>query len=654
MNRFFDWAYTSRYNPLYRSGVLASGLLFFVIITGLYLLFFYRLSTPFESIQNIQNNIWFGSLIRSLHRYASDLAVVAVFFHILRMVIEKKTWGPRVLAWISGIILLMLLFFSGWTGYVMVWDRHGQKLAIVGAKLIDSIGILAEPISRAFNGVSPIQSSFFFMNLFLHVAIPLGMILGLWIHTSRLARSKWFPENRVSISVVVALVILSIILPAPIAGMPNLFKIDGVEPTDWFFNFWMLLDGKLPPFLILSLILLFFLILASMPLWLRPFPIPGKSVHNHKKCEGCKQCAMDCPYDAILMVPRTEGVGSELVARVNEDLCVSCGICSGSCSQFAIGPVEKSSIAQLEAVKALRNTHSKEKGRVVILSCEQNFRPDALISWAGEKGVGVDTLFFPCSGNIHPAVVQALLLSYKGVFAITCAPDDCRNREGNWIFEERIRKGRSPSHPEKMPLEKIFITSGSLSDTDRFIKEFENFCLGLGPINQKTSKRQVAKAVLMTSAILSFIGYYSRKPMGADQSNSFIRLSMRVPRQTTKVCKKLTPNEVAKLPLHMRKEEECTLTSIKYKVSLELNSKSVLERQIHSQGVRHDKPMYVDEMLSVEPGQYNLKINFAPLKDLEEHKNVLRFEKILNVQAKAGHSVVVSWDANRGVYWEGK
>lgn len=653
MNKLFDWAYTSRYNPLYRSGVLASGLLFFVVITGFYLLFFYRLSTPFESIQNIQNNIWFGSLVRSLHRYASDLTVVAVFFHILRMMIDKKTWGPRVLAWVSGVILLALLFFSGWTGYVMVWDRHGQKLAIIGAKLIDSLGLLAEPISRAFSGVIPVQSSFFFMNLFLHVAIPLGMILGLWIHTARLARSKWFPEKKVSYWVVGALVVLSAILPAPIAGAPSLLKIDGAEPTNWFFNFWMILDGNLQPFTILIIIFLFFITLLSMPFWLRPFPIPGKSLHNQKKCEGCRQCVTDCPYDAILMVPRTEGTGSELVAQVNADLCVSCGICSGSCSQLAIGPKDKSSHLQLEQVQALRKTHGKEMEGIVILSCAQNFKPQALIQWAQSRGIRVDSLSFPCSGNIHPAVVQTLLLSYKGIFAITCSPDDCRNREGAWIFEERMHKGRSPAHADKMPIERIFITNGSSSEINRFIDEFEIFCTGIYPTQKKRSKKQVAKAVLMTSAVLSFIGYYSRKPMGVEQTDSFIRLSWKVPRQTTKVCRKLTPAEVAKLPFHMKKEEDCLLTSIKYKVVLELNDEIFLSKEVISHGARHDKPMFVDEVIKVKPGNYNIKVSFKPFEDLEAYKDVIKFENKFDAQTKASYAVAIGWEASRGVYLEG-
>ena len=44
-------------------------------------------------------------------------------------------------------------------------------------------------------GDAPVPSQFFFMNLFLHVAIPLGMVCFLWLHTARLARAAWFPER---------------------------------------------------------------------------------------------------------------------------------------------------------------------------------------------------------------------------------------------------------------------------------------------------------------------------------------------------------------------------------------------------------------------------------------------------------------------------
>ena len=77
MNRLYGW----RGNPLYQTGTLA--VLAFVVMfaTGVYLLFFYRVSDPYASMQAIEAQAWGGQWIRALHRYASDLTLAAAAVH---------------------------------------------------------------------------------------------------------------------------------------------------------------------------------------------------------------------------------------------------------------------------------------------------------------------------------------------------------------------------------------------------------------------------------------------------------------------------------------------------------------------------------------------------------------------------------------------
>jgi len=42
--------YGSRYNPLYHSGAIVIGLLLVLVVTGLYLLLFYRVGSPWASV----------------------------------------------------------------------------------------------------------------------------------------------------------------------------------------------------------------------------------------------------------------------------------------------------------------------------------------------------------------------------------------------------------------------------------------------------------------------------------------------------------------------------------------------------------------------------------------------------------------------------
>ena len=124
--------YGQRFNPLYQSGTIVAALYLVLIVTGLWLILFYRVGAPWESVARIAASPWTGNWVRSLHRYASDLAVVATAVHALRMFAQGRSRGARTMAWTSGWLLLLLIMVCGWTGYVMVWDVLGQYLAQEG------------------------------------------------------------------------------------------------------------------------------------------------------------------------------------------------------------------------------------------------------------------------------------------------------------------------------------------------------------------------------------------------------------------------------------------------------------------------------------------------------------------------------------------
>ena len=54
------------------------------------------------------------------------------------MLAQKRSWGPRTLAWLSGLVLFGIMFLCGWTGYVMVWDVQAEVLAREGARWMDA------------------------------------------------------------------------------------------------------------------------------------------------------------------------------------------------------------------------------------------------------------------------------------------------------------------------------------------------------------------------------------------------------------------------------------------------------------------------------------------------------------------------------------
>jgi ferredoxin len=460
MNRLYGW----RYNPLYHSGVLTVALLALLLVTGVYLLFFYRIGSPYASVARITEQAWVGRWIRGIHRFGSDAAVVAAAIHALRLLLQGRSWGPRTLAWISGLLLLLLIFVCGWTGYVMVWDIQGQVLAQEGARLLDIVPIFSEPLSRGFVGERPIPAAFFFLNLFLHVALPVGLGILLWVHVSRVARPLLLPPRGLLWGVTGLLFLLSVGWPIGMAPPADLFRAPGRAAYDVFFTFFIPVTAVLPPLVVWVAGSGLALLLVLVPRWTRPAPdrVPPPSSVDEQLCTGCEQCYQDCPYEAISMVPRSDDRPT-MVARVDPALCVSCGICAGSCAPMGVGPPGRTGRDQLSAIRAFVGEHRPGARDVVVVACTRGAGGIGReAEWRGAPVVPVT-----CGGNLHTSVIEYLIRSGAGgVLVATCPPRDCSSREGPKWLEQRVYHDREAELQQRVERRRVRLLHAGEAERD--------------------------------------------------------------------------------------------------------------------------------------------------------------------------------------------
>jgi ferredoxin len=449
-NRLYGW----RANPLYQSGTIAVALLGVLLVTGIWLLFFYRISAPYASVAAVTDARLTGNWIRGLHRYASDAALVAVAVHIVRMFAQGRSWGPRALAWMSGVALLALLFVCGWTGYVMVWDEFGLVLAREGARMLDALPVFSEPVVRAFSGERPVASAFFFVNLFAHVALPLGLALGLWLHVSRVARTTLLPPRPLMWGAIGLLTAAAVVRPLGMEPEASAFTLPESVTADAFYSFWMPVSRALPGAAAFGAAVAAFVALGLVPVFMRRRATrPAPSSVDENICVGCRQCALDCPYEAIQMIPRPGGPGrSDEVARVDAALCVSCGICAGSCAPMGVGPPGRTGRDQLARVREFLRSPERAPGELVVAGCDR--AAPALTAAAERAGA----TFYPvdCAGSLHTSVIELLVRAgASGVLVAACPPRDCWNREGPRWLKERMYDDREAELQERVDRRRV-------------------------------------------------------------------------------------------------------------------------------------------------------------------------------------------------------
>ncbi len=431
-----------RFNPLYHTGTLTLFFLFVLLFTGLYLTMFYPFgfSLSYQAVSNIEANL-VGRLIRALHRYAADAAVITALLHAWRTFFQDRFRGPRWLAWTTGIGMAFVVWIIGITGYWLIWDERAHVLTQSFFDLIQGWAVGKAFIVNYIAAVTPNTDWIFLLIvLILHLGLSALVGLFLWWHLKRMSRPKWLPPTWLSLITFGTLFLIAIIFPAGMLPPYDVNRLPGRLPLDLFYLAYLPAVLRWPA-LVWSLILLVTLLLALLP-WLdrRKKLLPVQL--DLARCIGCTLCARDCPYRAIQMIPRSDGAPPKYQAAIDPRLCVSCGVCVGSCPTNALSLHDHSTDALWHTTLNRVATHKPVR---LIFTCERHAQlgARALI----ENPSDTETLIVPltCVAMAHPNLVaQGIEAGVSEVQFVGCPPEDCANREGNLRMSERLLGQRMP------------------------------------------------------------------------------------------------------------------------------------------------------------------------------------------------------------------
>ena len=204
-----------RFNPLYHTGTITVFLLLIILVTGVYLTMFYQFgfAGSYRAVANVQASL-VGRVIRALHRYASDLAVIFALLHGWRTFFMDRFRGPRWLAWVTGIGLAAITWIIGITGYWLISDTRAQLLNETLVRLLGGMQTGADFL-RNFLATDTRGAGWRLTFIMMALHLGLSAVIGLvyWYHIRRLSRPKWLPPRFWLVLVGAPLLLAAIIVP---------------------------------------------------------------------------------------------------------------------------------------------------------------------------------------------------------------------------------------------------------------------------------------------------------------------------------------------------------------------------------------------------------------------------------------------------------
>ncbi len=174
------------FNFWYFFGSLAIVVLAIQIITGIFLVMFYKpdgslnangIPVAFASVEYIMRDVQWGWLIRYMHSTGASAFFFVVYMHMFRGMLYGSYRKPRELIWVFGVLIFLVLMAEAFMGYLLPWGQMSFWGAQVIVNLFSAIPLVGEPLSIWIRGDYVIGDATLNRFFSFHViAVPLALL----------------------------------------------------------------------------------------------------------------------------------------------------------------------------------------------------------------------------------------------------------------------------------------------------------------------------------------------------------------------------------------------------------------------------------------------------------------------------------------------
>ena len=255
---------TLRFTLTWGLGGMAVVLVCLLFATGVMLKFSYQPvpDRAYESIVHLQDDVFFGQLIRNIHHWSANLLLIVVSLHFLRVFFTGAFHAPRQLNWIIGLTMFLAVLGSNFTGYLLPWDQLAFWAVTICTGMLEYIPVIGEGLRHLILGGSDMGPATLYNFFAIHTAIIPGcLVLLMPFHFWRVRKSGGLvaprkPEENpaalgemvatipnlilrelVVAAVLIALImLLSIVFDAPLGAKANSGLSPNPTKAPWYFT----------------------------------------------------------------------------------------------------------------------------------------------------------------------------------------------------------------------------------------------------------------------------------------------------------------------------------------------------------------------------------------------------------------------------------
>ncbi len=665
LRAILDRGFGADLNPFNHLGALTIYFFWIVLVSGIWLFIFFRTSVDgaYSSVEYLTHEQWYlGGVMRSLHRYASDAAIITLVVHVACEFVYNRYRGPRWFSWVTGVPLMWLVIPLGITGYWLVWDQLAWYVALTSAELLDAVPIFTVSMAGNFLSDEALSDRFFTLMAFLHlIGLPLFLVFGIWLHVFRLNGPRINPPRALMASSLVAMVTLSLIFPAVSQGPVDMTRVPETLGLDWFYLPVYPLAALWSPGGVWTLVCGFSLLLCILP-WLPPGGARPAARVDLDNCNGCSRCADDCPFGAITMEPRSDGKSYEIEAVVDPSLCVSCGLCTGSCPtatpfrrQTDLVPgIDQPELTSatlraqiMEASQALRGTN-----RILVFGCADDPSWRRQRKRLADAETGVVDIY--CMGHLPPSFVDFVLSRdlADGVVLAGCPGGNCHFRYGAQWTSERLAGTRDPRLRKRVDTTRLALTWqqpwASRSNLRAVIDDLRSTLSRRSKGETKSVARSPHRwgrwllVAFAYAAFLAPVGVFSVWPRYGliETGQAMVSISFSFAGERVGECRQLTQDELNALPPNMRKPLDCPRERRPIRVLLTADGQPLYDATLPPAGLWNDGATDVYQRIPVKAGEVELFVGVNARGDAEGFDHMLTRTLVL----APGRHVVVEFD----------